>query len=329
MNKSLLLILVASLILSGCASTPLTLNYAPSSTLSVEGQVAVGDFKYLPGQLNDKVQPNQIRNTAIGSVVFEKNIDEYIETALFLESRFVGIKLNDKAQSIHGEINEFLIDDLGFSIDWTLDIRYVLDGCYDETHVLNKKTDKFGDVFGNLNEVIKLNVEMLLDDAAFQTCISGSSGNETLVSQAKSNTQNTVVDLESNDAVILPKKKSQSMSTDSSDLPSVKTRYPDLVDGINSRDTFIMREAAKRAGEQRAYSDKGVINACVGVLSRASESVVSKKDKIKVDGIAWCALNVGNARAKSAVDALNKLASGNQPKKITKHANHALKMISG
>jgi uncharacterized lipoprotein len=294
--------------------------------LSVEGQVTVGDFKYLPGQLNDNVQPNQIRNTALGSVIFEKIIDEYIETALFLESRFVGITLNDQAQSIRGEINEFLIDDLGFSIDWTLDIRYVLDGCYDEAHVLNKKTDKFGDFFGNLNQVIKLNIEMLLDDAAFQTCISAS---ETFASQSKSDTQNTAIDSELSEAPISSKVTSQSAAVTGNDLPGVKTRYPDLVDGINSRDTFTMREAAKKAGEQRAYNDKGVINACVGVLSRASESIVSKKDKIKIDGIAWCALNVGNARAKSAVAALNKLASGNQPKKITKHATHALKVITG
>lgn len=310
--------------MSGCASTPLTLNYAPSSTLSVEGQVAVGDFKYLPGQLNDKVKSNQIRNTALGSVVFEKNIDEYIETALFLESRFVGIKLNEQAQSIHGEINEFLIDDLGFSIDWTLDIRYVLDGCYDETHVLNKRTDKFGDVFGNLNEVIKLNIEMLLDDEAFQICISGS---ETLTSESTSYTQDKAIDSEPSEVAIASDLAPQSVADN--DLPSVKTRYPDLVAGINSRDTFTMREAAKKAGEQRAYSDKGVVNACVGVLSRASESIVSRKDKIKIDGISWCALNVGNARAKSAVISLNKLVSGNQPKKIKKHANHALKVISG
>ncbi len=64
-----------------------------------------------------------------------------------------------------------MIDDLGFSVDWTLDIRYVIDGCYDKTHKIEKKTGKFVNVFGSLNEVIKLNIEMLFADPQFKSCI--------------------------------------------------------------------------------------------------------------------------------------------------------------
>ncbi|MEZ9102782.1 hypothetical protein AB4130_25995 [Vibrio sp. 10N.286.54.A9] len=66
--------IVATVVLSGCSSAPITLNYAPSSTMSVEGSLNVGDFKYLPGEINPEVKPNQIRNTAIGDIVFEKSV---------------------------------------------------------------------------------------------------------------------------------------------------------------------------------------------------------------------------------------------------------------
>lgn len=166
----LITILIIALTLSACSTAPLTLNYSPSSTKTVEGEMKVGDFRYIPGE-GEKVKPNQIRNTALGSAIFEKNIDEYIETALFTESRFVGIKLKDTAKEVTGSINEFLIDDLGFTVDWTLEIRYVISGCYDKVHTLKKKTDKFGNVFGTLNEVIKLNIEMLFSDSKFTSCI--------------------------------------------------------------------------------------------------------------------------------------------------------------
>jgi len=170
MNLKVLAVLALAIFATGCTTQPLTLNYAPTSTMTVEGEMSVGDFRYIPGEA-ENIKPNQIRNTAIGTILFEKNIDQYIETAVFTESRFVGINLKDAGTQITGEINEFLIDDLGFSVDWTLDIRYVIDDCYDGTHKIEKKTEKFVNVFGSLNEVIKLNIEMLFDDPEFRSCI--------------------------------------------------------------------------------------------------------------------------------------------------------------
>ena len=171
MNLKLLAVFTLVILTAGCTAPPLTLNYAPTSTMTVEGEMHVGDFRYIPGE-TETIKPNQIKNTAMGSIIFEKNIDQYIETAVFTESRFVGIKLQDSATQVTGEINEFLIDDLGFSVDWTLDIRYMVDGCYDKTHRIEKTTGKFVNVFGSLNEVIKLNIEMLFEDPQFKSCIS-------------------------------------------------------------------------------------------------------------------------------------------------------------
>lgn len=163
-------------ILTGCANAPITLNYAPSSTMSVEGEVKIGDFKYLPGDKNSKIKSNQIRNTAMGSILLEKNVDEYFETALFTESRFVGLKVKESKNELSGDIIEFLIDDLGYSIDWTLEVNYVMkksDGtdCYNKIHKIEKNTAKFANPFGTLNEVMKLNIEETFKDKDFVNCI--------------------------------------------------------------------------------------------------------------------------------------------------------------
>lgn len=175
-NIKLAGILALVAITTGCANAPITLNYAPSSTMSVEGELKVGDFKYLPGENNPKVKPNQIRNTAIGDVLLEKNVDEYFETALFTESRFVGLKVNDSSNLVSGDIIEFLIDDLGYSIDWTLEVKYVVANddnaeCYNKVHKIEKNTAKFANPFGTLNEIMKLNIEQVFADPEFIACI--------------------------------------------------------------------------------------------------------------------------------------------------------------
>ncbi len=94
---------------------------------------------------------------------------------MFDESRFVGITMGQGPQ-VGGTINDFLIDDLGYSVDWTLDVTYEVknvDGseCYTSDKVLKKHTAKFANAFGTLNEVMKLNIEKLFSDPAFSRCI--------------------------------------------------------------------------------------------------------------------------------------------------------------
>ncbi|KAF1006324.1 MAG: hypothetical protein GAK28_02635 [Luteibacter sp.] len=163
-------------VLGGCAA-PLALNYAPSSTMTVKGVEKVGDFEYMPAK-NGKVTPNEIHNTAAGHVYFEKPIAEYFHNALFVESRFVGIDTGGTYPLLHGSIDEFLIDDLGFSIDWTLNVTYVLDNadgsvCYHKQQKHSRHTSKFtpGAGFAILNEVMKSNIELLFKDPEFVACI--------------------------------------------------------------------------------------------------------------------------------------------------------------
>lgn len=161
--------LVSVMFLSGCATT-LPVNYSPSSTMTVSGAVAVAPFTYLPAATGD-VKPNQIRNTAIGNAMFDQNIDVLVRDAVFKELRFVGVDVKGQDKKLSGEIQEFLIDDLGFSVDWTLRVKYVVTDSsgirYEGVKETKRNTNKFVNIFGSLNETIKLNVEELLKDSAF------------------------------------------------------------------------------------------------------------------------------------------------------------------
>lgn len=138
----------------------------------------MADFKYLPAQAADsKIKPNQIRNTALGNVLFDQPIEKIFKEALFKELRFVGVKLDNPDRQLGGEVEEFLIDDLGYSVDWTLRVKYVLKDkatgrvLYESVKSTQRKTNKFVNQFASLNETIKLNIEELMQDKALTEAI--------------------------------------------------------------------------------------------------------------------------------------------------------------
>jgi uncharacterized lipoprotein len=169
--KRVLVVILPMLITLGCAP-PMSINYAPSSALTAKGSVDVCDFTYQPA-IKGKVKPNQIRNTALGSILIDKNIDEFLREATLKELRFVGVTTQSDKVRLHGNIIEFLIDDLGYSVDWTLQIEYSVTDkstnnvLYKSAKTFKKRTNKFLNPLGTLNEVVKLNVEELIKDPDF------------------------------------------------------------------------------------------------------------------------------------------------------------------
>lgn len=163
------------LALTGCSTAPVPVNYAPSSVKSASGQLSVADFTYFPSSAAavDPVAENQIRNTAMGEIKIDRDVKKFVRDAVFAEFRFVGIKTDDTSKVLKGDIEEFLIDDLGYSIDWTLRIRYTLEDAQSKQIMFTgakntkRRTAKFANSFGALNETIKINVEQLLDDPDF------------------------------------------------------------------------------------------------------------------------------------------------------------------
>jgi len=271
------------------------------------------------------VQANQLRNTALGKIMLERNIDQYFEDAMRLEARFVGIDINAEQPKINGEIIEFLVDDLGYSVTWTLDVKYIIDGCYNETHNIVKKTSKFGDVFGELRNVMKDNIELLFSDQQFQTCIlSTASVLPSLMNQGESqglSSQKTDhIEMEDGRALAVTQNEAKK---------SIETKYPKLVAEIGSESEVEMRNAAKQAGESKFYNDPGIIAACLERLEAAPSIEITKKQKFLIDGLAWCALNVGNSRDQRGNTILANIVASTLPKKIRNASIHALKVIRG
>lgn len=161
--------------LTGCANPPIPVNYAPSSVKSASGSLSVTEFTYLPSKAKSAkpIASNQIRNTAIGEIKIDRDVSVFVRDALFSELRTVGVKTTDMSKILSGEIQEFLVDDLGYSADWTLRVKYsLMDAAskkvlYQSTKDTQRKTNKFANPFGALNETIKMNAEQLIDDPSF------------------------------------------------------------------------------------------------------------------------------------------------------------------
>ena len=161
---------IAIFLVAGCSRIPL--NYVPSSIHKTSGSLSISSFKYLPAE-NGEVKPFQIRNKMLGDINFDKNIEIYFKEAVLLELSYVGIKLDDRNRVLSGEIEDFLIEDLGINADWTLKVNYQIknlrtgDTVYEATKTTKRQVSKLINVSTALNEMIKLNIEKLLNDPAF------------------------------------------------------------------------------------------------------------------------------------------------------------------
>jgi hypothetical protein len=181
-GSRIVLILTAILLLSGvtiffvqgCARIPL--SYMPGSISKASGSVSVSTFKYLPAETG-KIKPFQIRNTALGNLKFDKNIDIFFRDAIVAELGFSGVKTGDKTRVLGGEIEDFLIDELSTRADWTLKVHYLIINpqtgniVFSSTKTTKRKASKLVNVSSALNEMIKLNIEELLKDEAFVQAI--------------------------------------------------------------------------------------------------------------------------------------------------------------
>ena len=169
-NILVLTAIVTLFFVQGCARIPL--SYVPGSVRKASGSVAVSNFKYLPAETG-KVKPFQIRNTALGNLKFDKDIDIYVRDAVIAELGFVGIKIVDHNRVLGGEIEDFLIDESSTSADWTLKIHYHVKNMqtgnivYASAKITQRKASKLVNVSGAINEMIKLNIEELLQDEEF------------------------------------------------------------------------------------------------------------------------------------------------------------------
>ncbi len=109
----------------------------------------------------------------------------------------------------------------------------------------------------------------------------------------------------------------------------IASSHPALVKQLNSTDTMTMRAAAIQIGQEKLYDDEGLIVACMSVLEKNLASGVGKKDKYLIDGLSWCALNLGNAGSEASRPLLGRITASDLPRKLRSHTIHALKKING
>lgn len=170
LSITLLLLATTMFFVCGCARIPL--NYSPGSVSKISGNISVSDFKYLPAATG-KIKSYQVDNTAFLKLEFDKDIGIYFKDAVSTEFRQAGIKLDNKILVLNGDIEEFLIDELRAYADITLKVNYRVinlqteETIYVSTKTTRREASKLLHISRALNEMIKLNIEELLNDEKF------------------------------------------------------------------------------------------------------------------------------------------------------------------
>lgn len=140
------------LVLSGCAVTLPTNSYTPQNFVRKTGSVDMGTFTYVPYVQGLVKKPNQIQNTAAGSMYISMDVADFVKRGTALELEKSGISLNPSSPiKLDGNVLEFKADDLGYSVDWSYKVQYKLVQRSDSSILFDKtftpspkKTGKFG-----------------------------------------------------------------------------------------------------------------------------------------------------------------------------------------
>lgn len=180
MNKYFMVIFgfVCFLLLSGCAGTIPTDSYSPQNYVRYDhhNKADMGAFTYAPlANASLKMKPNQIQNTALGSIYISTNVADMVKRATALELEKTGIVLTDQSSiAIGGDVLEFKADDLGYSVHWTYAIRYkIIDKNTRQNLYVReyrpemKKTGKFGlpsDLAPIVHEIVLNGYDLFIRD---------------------------------------------------------------------------------------------------------------------------------------------------------------------
>lgn len=164
-----------AIVLASCSGT-IPVQYQTQSFMKLDaGEASMGEFGYAPAQTGT-VQPNQLQNTAVGSIYIGEDVAKYVQRATALELQNAGILIDPEAPvELSGTVETFEIDDLGYSVDWTYVITYAVadsmtgERLFERTYTPDERTTgKFGmpsDYTASINLIILDAVEAFLADA--------------------------------------------------------------------------------------------------------------------------------------------------------------------
>lgn len=128
MRKISLLGLLAACILGmyGCSAKIPTDVYTPQGATLYENNnpIDIGGFVYEPIKTLG-MEPNQIQNTAIGSVYLSTSVAEMVRNITMLELQKSGMSIDYNTDLVvSGDILEFKADDVGYTVHWTYAVHY-------------------------------------------------------------------------------------------------------------------------------------------------------------------------------------------------------------
>lgn len=112
------LCLLAALAATGCASPRVPFVYTAQNSVRGQAAVQVGNVSYVPADTK-RVAPNQLENTAMGSVKIDTEVSTYVKRALALELDRSGFTGRAPEFAMDCSVERIKLDDLGFSVDWT------------------------------------------------------------------------------------------------------------------------------------------------------------------------------------------------------------------
>jgi len=157
--------------LTACSGT-VRPQYVPASSVRGAARIQVGDILYESAKIG-RAKPNQIENTAAGSIYLDSTIEEYVKRAYAQELERSGFGRGVDSLRLDVTIHRLLADDLGYTVAWTLDETLSLRDATGNERVKKRLVvkDKTGKVFvsqarifGAMNGLVTRAYEQFFDD---------------------------------------------------------------------------------------------------------------------------------------------------------------------
>lgn len=167
-------LLVALTLLVGACEIKFTMPaYQPVTTEEMKGAISVPEFEYSP---KPGVKPNEIRETAAGTVLMTEPVATYFTNAVRRELRQAGLSLISDRCTLTGTVHDFAVESLGFEATYMTDVEYRLQGAapgssHTGRYQVKFSTNKFVDAsifVANVQKSISDNIAQLFADPAFR-----------------------------------------------------------------------------------------------------------------------------------------------------------------
>ncbi len=101
----------------------------------------------------------------------------------------------------------------------------------------------------------------------------------------------------------------------------------DIIKAIDSYKSDPLRAATKSAYSDALFHEENVTDAMASALKKMLDSSEKIKDKVLLDGLAWCAINLGASENNKYKPILEAVVASNAHRKVKKHAKKSLALL--